>query len=143
MGIEDAVRSRGGRMTMQRRLVLEALTRSKHHTTAEEIARYVRGKHPQVDPSTVYRTLETLEALGHVTHTHLDGRVTRWHRADVERHGHLVCTSCGREEEVALATLEPVAHRLRAEHGFAADLAHSAIAGTCRRCSRDETAAAR
>lgn len=143
MGIEEVVRSRGGRMTMQRRLVLEALTHARHHTTAEEIARYVRAKHPQVDPSTVYRTLETLEALGHVTHTHLDGRVTRWHRADVQRHGHLVCTSCGREEQVALATLEPLARRLRAAHGFAADLAHSAIAGTCRHCSRGKAATAR
>lgn len=134
MTIDESLRARGGRMTVQRRLILDALSRARHHTTAEEIARHVRAKHPQVDPSTVYRNLEALEALGAVTHTHIDGRVTRWHRAGVERHGHLVCRSCGVEEEVPLATLEPLARRLRADHGFAADLAHSAILGLCARC---------
>jgi len=121
-------------MTVQRRLILEALARARHHTTAEEVARYVRARHPQVDPSTVYRNLEALEELGAVTHTHIDGRVTRWHRSGVERHGHLVCRSCRAEEEVPLATLEPLARRLRADHGFEADLAHSAILGLCARC---------
>ncbi len=134
MDVERAVHARGGRMTLQRTLILEALARARHHTTAEEIARYVRARHPEVDPSTVYRNLEALERIGAVTHTHIDGRVTRWHRADVERHGHLVCRECGREEEVELGSLEPFARKLRADHGFRADLAHSAILGVCSRC---------
>ncbi len=134
MNVEEAVRSRGGRMTVQRRLILDALARARHHSTAEDIARDVRARHPDIDVSTIYRNLEALEELGQVTHTHIDGRVTRWHRSGVERHGHLVCRQCGREEEVALATLEPLARRLRSEHGFDADLAHSAVLGTCRGC---------
>lgn len=122
-------------MTVQRRLVLEALARARHHTTAEEIAARVRERSPDVDASTVYRNLEALEAIGAVTHTHLDGRVTRWHRADVERHGHLVCRQCGREEEVPLSVLAPLGRRLRERSGFQADLAHSAIAGTCKECA--------
>jgi Fur family transcriptional regulator, ferric uptake regulator len=135
MDVEERVRARGGRMTVQRRLILDALARAKHHTTAEEIARHVRARYPEIDTSTVYRNLEALEALGAVTHTHIDGRVTRWHRSGVERHGHLVCRVCGREEEVELSDLEPLERKLRAEHAFAADLAHSAILGTCSRCT--------
>ena len=122
-------------MTVQRRLVLDALGRARHHTTADEIARQIRAHYPQIDPSTVYRNLETLEELGYVTHTHLDDRVTRWHRADVERHGHLVCRSCGTEQEIPLRLLEPLARRLQAEQRFRADLAHSAIVGICRECA--------
>jgi Fur family ferric uptake transcriptional regulator len=125
----------GKRMTVQRRLVLDALDRARHHTTAEEIAARVRRQHPQIDPSTVYRNLEALEELGYVTHTHFEDRVTRWHRADAERHGHLVCRSCGAESEVPMSALEPLARRLRAEHGFIADLAHSAVVGLCRECA--------
>src|SRR6059036_779001 len=120
MSVADEIRSKGKRMTVQRRLVLDALQRSRH---------------PQIDPSTVYRNLEALEGLGYVTHTHLDDRVTRWHRADVERHGHLVCRRCGSEQEIPLRTLEPLGRRLRAEQGFRADLAHSAIVGICRECA--------
>jgi Fur family ferric uptake transcriptional regulator len=121
-------------MTVQRRLVLDALRRARHHTTAEDIARSVRARYPQIDPSTVYRNLEALEELGYVTHTHLDDRITRWHRADVPQHGHLVCRRCGDEQEIPMRVLEPLGRRLRGDHGFRADLAHSAIVGLCRQC---------
>jgi len=137
--VADRVRSLGRRMTVQRRLVLDALDRARHHTTAEEIAARIRRQHPQIDPSTVYRNLEALEELGYVTHTHFEDRVTRWHRADAERHGHLVCRSCGAESEVPMRILEPLARRLRAEHGFIADLAHSAVVGLCRGCAAVST----
>ena len=122
-------------MTIQRRLVLEALERAKHHITADEIAARIRAKHPQIDPSTVYRNLESLEQLGYVTHTHFEDRVTRWHLASSQRHGHLVCRQCGSELEVPMSLLEPLARRLRTEHGFQADLAHSAVVGICRACA--------
>lgn len=135
MSIDARLRAAGRRMTVQRRLVLEALQRARHHITADDIARRIRARHPQIDPSTVYRNLEALEELGYVTHTHFDDRVTRWHRSDAERHGHLVCRSCGAEEELPIRLLEPLGRRLRDEHGFHADLAHSAIVGICKTCS--------
>jgi len=135
VSLADDIRAKGRRMTVQRRLVLDALERARHHTTAEEIARRIRVRYPQIDPSTVYRNLEVLEELGYVTHTHLDDRVTRWFRADAERHGHLVCRRCGAEQEIDFQVLAPLARRLREEHGFRADLAHSAVVGICRQCA--------
>ena len=135
MDLGERLRASGKRMTVQRRFVLEALERARHHTTAEEIAARIRAKHPQIDTSTVYRNLESLEELGYVTHTHFEDRVTRWHLADAQRHGHLVCRQCGAETELPMTLLEPLARRLRAEHGFQADLAHSAVVGICRECA--------
>src|ERR1700694_3525601 len=137
MSVADEIRSKGKRMTVRRRLALEALQRARPHTTAEEIARQVRSRRPQIDPSTVYRNLEALEDLGYVTHTHLDDRVTRWHRADVERHGHLVCRRCGSEQEIPLRTLEPLGRRLRTEQGFRADVERHAPL-VCRRCGSEQ-----
>lgn len=131
----ERIRASGRRMTVQRRLVLDALHRARHHVTAEDVAARIRRQLPQIDPSTVYRNLEALETLGYVTHTHFEDRVTRWHLADQRRHGHLVCRSCGTELEVPLTLLEPLARRLRQEHGFEADLAHSAVVGLCRACA--------
>ena len=135
MDLAGDLRAKGRRLTLQRTLVLDAVQKARHHVTAEEVTRRVRDAHPQVDPSTVYRNLEALEELGYLTHTHLGGRVTRWHRADTHQHGHLLCRSCGAEEEVPLAAFEPLARRLRAERGFRADVAHAAIEGICRRCA--------
>ncbi len=135
MTVADDIRAKGMRMTVQRRLVLDALRRARHHITAEEIARSIRASYPQIDPSTVYRNLEALERLGYVTHTHLDDRVTRWRRADSPQHGHLVCRRCGSEQEISMSVLAPLAKRLKGEHGFSADLAHSAVVGLCRECA--------
>ena len=134
MSLAEVVRASGKRLTVQRRLVLDAVQRAKHHVTADEIARRVRMKYPQIDPSTVYRNLEALEELGYVIHTHLDDRVTRWHRADSHPHGHLVCRVCGRETEVRPVTLDVMAKRIRDEYRFEPDLAHSAVVGICRHC---------
>jgi len=114
--------------------VLDAVQRARHHVTAEEVARRVRAKYPRIGPSTVYRNLEALEELGYVMHTHLDDRVTRWHRADTHPHGHLVCRSCGGETEVRTEVLDAMSRRLRSDYRFEPDLAHSAIVGICRRC---------
>jgi Fur family transcriptional regulator, ferric uptake regulator len=134
MTLAESIRASGKRLTLQRQLVLEAVQRARHHVTADEIARRVRATYPRIGPSTVYRNLETLEELGYVIHTHLDDRVTRWHRADSHPHGHLVCRSCGSETEVRTAVLDAMARRLHAEYLFEPDLAHSAIVGICRRC---------
>ena len=135
MDIVERVRAQGKRMTLQRRLVLDALQRARHHTTAEDIAARIRRQYPQIDPSTVYRNLEALEELGYVTHTHFEDRVTRWHLTSEHRHGHLICRSCGAEYEVPMSLLEPLARRLKADQGFEADLAHSAFVGICRACA--------
>ena len=41
--------------------------------------------------STIYRTLELLEQLGLVTHTHLGHGAPRYHLAAEAEHVHLVC----------------------------------------------------
>ena len=135
MDLGRDLRARGKRLTIQRRLVLEAVQRARHHVTADEIAVRVRADAAEIDPSTVYRNLEALEELGYVTHTHLGSRVTRWHRADTHQHAHLVCKICGAEDEIPVTVFAPLARRLRASHGFQADLAHSAVEGICRRCA--------
>jgi len=135
MDLGSDLRAKGKRLTVQRRLVLEAVQRARHHVTADEVAKRVRGEAGEIDPSTVYRNLEALEELGYVTHTHLGSRVTRWHRADMHQHAHLVCRSCGAEDEVPVSVFTGLARRLRTSHGFRADLAHSAVEGICRRCA--------
>jgi Fur family ferric uptake transcriptional regulator len=129
------IRASGKRVTAQRRLVLEAVQRARHHITAEQVARAVHAKNPRIDPSTVYRNLEALEESGLVSHTHLNDRVTQWHRAEGTRHGHLVCRRCGDEVELSEAALLSIERRLRTQFGFEADLAHSAIDGLCRTCA--------
>src|SRR5437762_12791701 len=115
MSLAESIRASGRRLTLQRQLVLDAVQRARHHVTADEIARRVRAKYPGIGPSTVYRNLQALDELGLVTHTHLDDRVTRWHRPDRHPHGHLVCRLCRVDTEIRPPVLDPMAPRLRHE----------------------------
>lgn len=130
----ELLRSRGYRLTPQRVWVLAALLDSEEHVTAEEVLQYVRGAYVQMNPSTVYRTLELLRDGGLATETDLgDGRV-RYHPRDRARHHHLVCGKCGATIEVEDSLLQPLRETLLKEHRFRASLNHLAIQGECERC---------
>ncbi|MDQ1510481.1 MAG: Fur family transcriptional regulator, ferric uptake regulator, partial [Actinomycetota bacterium] len=66
----DQLREKGGRVTTARRLVVSTLIGATNHVTAEELAASIQEQHPEVHLSTVYRTLDSLEKLGIVEHTH-------------------------------------------------------------------------
>jgi Fur family transcriptional regulator, ferric uptake regulator len=131
----EMLRERGQRMTPQRQLILEAVQGMEGHISVEAVHARVAARFPQVNISTVYRTLELLQDLGLVTHTHFDDGVAQYHRADEGLHQHLVCRGCGFEQELDLKMLQPLGSELRRRYGFEADLAHFALVGLCRRCA--------
>ena len=132
--LEDVLRARGLRATPQRRLVLDAVTELRH-STPEQICERVQAAAPSVNLSTVYRTLELLEGLGLVSHTHLGHGSPTYHPADEADHLHLVCRGCGTVQEADLALAAQLSRRVRAEHGFETDLAHLSLHGLCAECA--------
>jgi Fur family ferric uptake transcriptional regulator len=134
VAILDLLRARGGRVTTARRAIVTELLGSRSHVSAEDLAGAVHEAHPDVHLSTVYRTLDALEALGVVDHVHLGHGRAVYHLAD-ERHQHLVCESCGAVIEVPDATFDDLGHRLRADHGFTMRPHHFAVLGRCRGCA--------
>lgn len=91
----EELRAKGYRVTPQRQLVLEAV-KDLEHATPEEICVKVRETARGVNISTVYRTLELLEELGMVTHTHLGHGAPTYHLAAEADHVHLVCRGAAR-----------------------------------------------
>jgi Fur family transcriptional regulator, ferric uptake regulator len=132
--LKVALRQRGLRMTPQRQLILDAVASMHGHVSADQVYQHVVRVFPDVNISTVYRTLEVLEELGAVRHTHFHEGVAQYQRTDEAPHHHMVCSRCGADVELDLALLEPLAAELRRRYGFEADLAHSAIVGRCTDC---------
>ncbi len=132
--LSEALRARGLRLTAQRQLVLEAVRRLGH-ATPEQVHQEVRTTAAGVNITTVYRTLELLEELGLVTHTHLTHGAPTYHPAGDDAHVHLVCRGCGSVTEVAPERLESLALMLNDEVGFLVDIGHVALFGLCRRCA--------
>lgn len=127
------LRSQGGRVTSARRGVISALVGAKGHVTADDLANEVQLTYPDVHLSTVYRTLDALEHLGVVDHTHLGHGRAVYHLAD-ESHQHLVCEICGTVVEVPDTTFAELGSELLAEFGFRIRPSHFAVLGRCAAC---------
>jgi Fur family ferric uptake transcriptional regulator len=130
----QTLKERGHRLTPQRQLILEAIEATAGHVSAESVHAKVAAQFPQVNISTVYRTLELLQNLGLVTHTHFDDGVALYHLAEDSNHQHMVCRTCGDVREIDVNELGSLDQHLRERYGFQADLAHFAIIGTCGGC---------
>lgn len=132
--VRKQIRARGLRWTPQRRAILGVLGSATGHVTAVELLERCRAVDPDVTPSTVYRTLDTLEALGLVVHSHgTDGR-EEYHVVPEEEHAHLVCETCGKTWELATNELTTLVGALQRTRGFRASVSHLTISGTCASC---------
>ncbi len=133
-GIIDLLRADGARITESRVAVVKALVDGpRHHVTAVDLLRALRRDHDEFPESTVYRTLDRLVAVGGVTRIEVDGGPAVYHVA-TSAHHHVVCDRCGRVFGVDAALLEPVARRLRSEHGFVLRAEAVTLPGRCVDC---------
>src|SRR5579885_1319297 len=94
----------------------------------------IRERFPQINLSTVHRTLELLEELGLVTHAHFADHIARYHPVDLGQHHHLLCRNCGGIWELEDEMMHPLSQALQERYGFEADLNHLAIFGLCKGC---------
>ncbi len=130
----DLLRSRGLRMTPQRRAIVAEIMAVQGHITPTEVSRRVHRRVPGVNPSTVYRTLDLLEDLGVLSHAHLEAG-PEYHHQTESGHVHLTCSRCGAQDSLGVAEARSL-HRLITRHGgFRPDLTHFAISGLCADCA--------
>lgn len=121
------------RMTPQRRRILDVVG-GLGHSTPDAIATELERSGEAVPLSTIYRTLEALERLGVVTHTHLGHGSPTWHLAEHADHLHLVCQNCERVIEADVTVAAGLAGNLLERYGFVADVRHLAVHGWCAEC---------
>ena len=139
----------GYRITLAREVILDLLSNSIEHLSAEDIYIKVHAKHPNIGLTTVYRTLDVLSDLGLVYKFDFgDGR-TRYELAEGPKgerhHHHLVCTNCNKiidytdfiDEEVEL--LRRTEKGLAEKYGF--DIKNHLIQfyGLCGECGKGKS----
>lgn len=133
--IRDELRARGLRWTPQRRLILDVLEEADGHVTGAELVERCKQRDPDTTPSTVYRTLDVLEELGYIRHSHSAAGREEFHVLPDAEHGHLQCRVCGRTWELDRGDAEAVLAPIRSRLGFAPDVGHLSILGVCADCT--------
>ena len=133
------LRSTGGRMTTQRRLILETLESLGGHPTADEVYAVVRRRDPRLNPSTIYRTLTWLESAGLVSHCHLDAGPAGEHSERYDpvtpvEHHHFICTACNTVIEFEAVHVETIKREFAVQHGAAVERSALTLYGLCPTC---------
>ncbi len=129
------LRARGMRWTPQRRALVEVLANSNGHVTGVELVERCRAIDPETTASTVYRTLDVLEEIGLVRHSHgHDGR-EEFHVLPATVHGHLRCEGCGATWEIEAEEARRLTLTLSRERQFLVNLSHLTIVGRCASCA--------
>ena len=90
----------GYRLTMPREAILEVLSKTSRHLSAEDIFLAVHKVYPAIGLTTIYRTLEILVQMGLVAKFDFGDKRARYELVEgtkgFRHHHHLVCTECGR-----------------------------------------------
>jgi Fe2+ or Zn2+ uptake regulation protein len=126
------------RMTPQRRAVLDVLAASDDHPTAAEVLERVRRLMPGVGAATVYRTLALVVQSGECAQLRISEEGTTRYDRTVRRHDHLVCTECGRVDDVQIALDTRVLHEAAKPSSFSITSYDVHIQGRCAMCAAED-----
>jgi Fur family ferric uptake transcriptional regulator len=134
-----ALRREGLRITPARRAVCEVLAAAPdQHLTAAELHSAVQQQAGRrVDPSTIYRTIDTLEDAGLLHHVHLGHGAGVIHLSAEDSHHHITCEVCGRTVDLPADEADRILGGLLTRHGFDAGSLHFALVATCTEHSGD------
>ena len=136
-GIREKFRRSGYTLTSQRRAVLEALSETKGHPSAEDVYLIVKRKNPRVALGTVYQALSVLEEIGLIGSKHWTESPTRYD-LNVEPHLDIRCERCGEVSEVPGVDLAGLEERIRRNTPYEVTRATVMVEGLCPACSECE-----
>jgi Fe2+ or Zn2+ uptake regulation protein len=130
--------AQGGRMTPQRRLIVDTLEEMSGHPTAEELYEVVKKNLPSLHLSTVYRTLRWLEQEGKVSARRFeeDARLERFDYAQSTEHHHFQCTICREVIEFDNPLLEKVKRNFELQSGAQVENVSLMLYGVCTACKQ-------
>lgn len=138
---EDAtalLRVAGMRVTRQRVATLQSLA-GNQHSTVDEIVTSLEGDLPKVSFQAIYLVVADLVGAGLINRLDLPGHPSRYELNRRDNHHHVLCTSCGRVEDVACAVGEAPCLHPSETHDMEIAIADVLYRGTCRECREQAT----
>jgi Fe2+ or Zn2+ uptake regulation protein len=136
--VHTRLRNQGGRMTHQRRIILQILEKQTGHPTADELYELVREANPNVNLSTIYRTLRWLEEeqLVNAREFREERHQMRFDPALPGEHYHFVCEVCKTVIEFNDEGIDRIAQGFEQTNGAAVKRAVLTLYGLCAHCQQ-------
>lgn len=132
--IVTALDRAGLRVTEPRRSLAALIAGQDGHFTAADLVQAARAQRLGIGRATVFRTLEVLEELGAVERLDLPSGEHAYVGCEPTHHHHLVCSRCGRTDEIEDAGLGTVVGDVARRTGYRIDDHRLELFGVCPTC---------
>jgi Fur family ferric uptake transcriptional regulator len=122
--------ARGYRITPSRRAVVAAILARTGHFTADDLVSRCRD----AGRATVFRTIRLLTELGAVCRVFLEDGSKHYMVSGRGHHHHLLCTGCGRVEELDQCAIADAIRELSVATGYQVEGHWMELYGRCAEC---------
>lgn len=126
----------GLRPTRQRRAILQAVADEQQPVSAQDLHARLRRAGEPAGLATVYRTLQALADSGVLRTFQTPTGEVAYKVCEPGHHHHLICTRCGRVEEIPSCEVEDWAAAVAKRRGFSVSSHQADIYGVCARCAK-------
>jgi Fur family transcriptional regulator, ferric uptake regulator len=126
----------GYRLTEPRRSLAALIADQEGHFTAPGLIEMAGGRQLDIGRATVFRTLEVLVELGAIERLDLPTGEHAYVGCAPAHHHHVICSGCGRTDEIADAGLRRVVGDISKRTGFRIDDHRLEFFGLCTDCQR-------
>jgi len=130
---DDLIRGAGLRVTATRVAVLEAL-RARPHATADAVYDGIRGSLPGTSKQSVYNALGDFADAGLARRIEPAGHAGTFELRVGDNHHHVVCTGCGRIDDVDCVVGSAPCLHMPEGSGFIVQTAEVTFWGVCPDC---------
>jgi Fe2+ or Zn2+ uptake regulation protein len=134
--ILSELRTKGYRITPQRRLLIEILLESTKALTAAEVWQLVRIRYADISLDTVYRNLNVLTDIGIIIPITGNGKDGARYEllSSAKHHHHIVCVKCGVAQCLDYCPIDPQFLMLLYSHGYQLLRHNIELYGVCAAC---------
>lgn len=135
-GVKSVSASSNRRNTVQRNMVLAAVTKLANHPSADEVYTEVAKLHPDISKATVYRNLNVLAQEGMLRRICVANAADRFDY-NISRHYHLKCTRCGEFSDLELPYMHDLDSRIETQTGYTLnnhDIVFEGLCPVCKNC---------
>ena len=116
--IESKCLKRGVRLTDQRKLIAQVMSKSTDHPDVDELHKRVSKIDTKISIATVYRTVKLFEEAGIVEKHDFKGNKARYEGAVKEHHDHLIDVNTGEITEFVNEEIEKLQHKVAEKLGY-------------------------
>ena len=116
--IENKCIKKGVRLTDQRKLIAQVMSKSTDHPDVDELHKRVNKIDSKISIATVYRTVKLFEEAGIVSKHDFKGNKARYEEVPEEHHDHLIDVYTGEIREFVDEDIEKLQKKVAEKLGY-------------------------